>query len=750
MEKNRRENDLYIEVTYIKPSCLFKGEGVMSIEQEHMARRYYKEAGRVVHAGMDNKNIDKIDMFDYTDTYRRINGTDRKQILECIRMIERQADINSVQDILNCAHMGIALYKYLSDRDIFKFDIWSQGAAEITGYNIEEVNGEHLKASPDMIEGHRQAFKSLREELRQNPGIILTQEKDFNTPYGKRKTVSMTSTGIHRGEDFYILSLLKDITTEREMERRIKESEKRFKDFFELSPEASFIFTVSKILLVNNAAVQLLGYSSKEALIGLNILDIVHHKCKKNAQVRLQQNEFTIGELYNTKLITNDGHVIDAEVALAVLDYEGQKAVHASIRNVTKRMEFERKLKKSEEGYRKIVNLLPDPVYIFDGKKIIYGNASYIRFMKAKDERELIGKNHCQLLYLDDERIHQLNEILEEVSRTENIGVWEGMLQRRRDDEYIYISASIIKIPNASVKEFMIIVKDLEDLRRNEEMKLRYAENRRQLEETLEYDKQRTEFFCNLSHELRTPINVILGAAQMSSITMNGYEQLKEDGKLFRYVDIIKQNCLRLIRMTNNLIDITRIDFGYFNMKYVKDDIVSAIEKITTSVSEYVQNKGLQLIFDTDTEERIIAFDYEKLERILLNLLSNAVKFTEAGGCIYVNVKNTSTHVSISVRDTGIGIPEDMQEKIFQRFMRVDESLSRNAEGSGIGLSIVKSLVRMHNGEIALKSSPGEGSEFTISLPCSLQEDKEPAQNIITKNEECLEKVKVEFSDIYY
>jgi signal transduction histidine kinase len=168
------------------------------------------------------------------------------------------------------------------------------------------------------------------------------------------------------------------------------------------------------------------------------------------------------------------------------------------------------------------------------------------------------------------------------------------------------------------------------------------------------------------------------------------------------------------------------------------------------TVSEYVHNKGIQLIFDTDIEDRVIAFDYEKLERILLNLLSNAVKFTESGGNICVNVRNSEEYIYISVKDTGIGIPENMQEKIFERFVQVDMSLSRNAEGSGIGLALVKYLVEMHEGGISLKSTPGEGSEFTVKIPCCLKENTVAATIANGKNPVCLEKAKVEFSDIYF
>jgi len=697
-----------------------------------------------------NEYISNIEMH---SSLRKLENTgliDNNKILNCMRMLEHYNNISSVYDIINKSHMGIALYKYLKQKDMFEFEIWSQGLVEITGYSLDDVNNKRVIADKDRIIQHRDMFKSLMWELQNNPEAILVGEKDIISAKGEKKIISMSSTGAKRGQDFYILSLMKDVTYEREVERKVKESEKQFNDFFELSPEASFIYADGKILLANNAAVKLLGFDSKEQLINLNILDFVHSDYRKTAELLMQCKKFVAGEVYSIRFVTHQGQTIDAEVALAVLDYEGQNAVYICVRNITKRVEIERRLIKSKESYRRLLNLLPDPIYVYDGKKIIYVNDSVIRLMKVKDKSELIGKRHRDLINMDENMINCFGKVLDNVIRTNDTGTWEGPLQRKKDGEYIYVRVSVIKVPTCNKLEFLIVVKDLEEIRRNEELKIRYEESKRQLDEAIEYDKQRTEFFCNLSHELRTPINVILGAAQMSTITMNGYAQLVEDERLHRYMDIIKQNCMRLIRMTNNLIDITKIDFGYFDMKYVKGNIVSAAEEITMSVSGYAQNKGIQLVFDTDIEEKVIAFDYEKLERIMLNLLSNAVKFTESGGYIYVNVKDGNKYISISVKDTGIGIPENMQERVFERFVQVDKSLSRNTEGSGIGLALVKYLIEMHEGSISLKSVPGEGSEFTIRIPCFLEENVESVAKASTSNEECIERAKVEFSDIYF
>jgi signal transduction histidine kinase len=143
------------------------------------------------------------------------------------------------------------------------------------------------------------------------------------------------------------------------------------------------------------------------------------------------------------------------------------------------------------------------------------------------------------------------------------------------------------------------------------------------------------------------------------------------------------------------------------------------------------------------------ACDYDKIERVILNLLSNAVKFTEKGGRISISLYSKNNCAYISVKDTGIGIPDEMKEVIFQRFRQVDKSFTRKCEGSGIGLSLAKSLVEMHHGSIKVKSKYGKGSEFIVKLPLILLDDNEIAAAVEDTASVCIDRTKIEFSDIY-
>ena len=264
----------------------------------------------------------------------------------------------------------------------------------------------------------------------------------------------------------------------------------------------------------------------------------------------------------------------------------------------------------------------------------------------------------------------------------------------------------------------------------------------------VEYSNLKTEFFSNMYHELKTPLTVIIGAIQLMEQTP--VSAASEPKKPCRQIQTIKQNCFRLLRLINNILDITKIESGYIKLHPVNCNIVYLIEEITQSVLPYSERKGLILEFDTEEEEIITAVDIDKIERIMLNLLSNAIKFTTTGGKVTVNVYKRNGNVYISVKDTGPGIPKSMQPLIFERFHQVNSSLTRS-EGTGIGLSIVKCFVEIHNGSITLNSQEGEGSEFLLELPVRLCECGPDGENGIKTDRQgkIIDSISIEFSDIY-
>jgi signal transduction histidine kinase len=266
-----------------------------------------------------------------------------------------------------------------------------------------------------------------------------------------------------------------------------------------------------------------------------------------------------------------------------------------------------------------------------------------------------------------------------------------------------------------------------------------------------QYDKMKNQFFSNLSHEFKTPINVIYSSAQLVESFERTLEDREFKNRAMKDMRVIRQNCYRLIRLVDNMIDVTRYDIGNFRMNVLSVDIVNVVENVSLSVVKFAEQKGVTIIFDTDVEEKDIYCDPNMIERMLLNLISNSLKFTDSGGFIYINIQDGSDKIAISVRDTGIGMPKDKLSVIFDRFRQLDTSLSRNHEGSGLGLSIVKALVEAHEGIITVSSELGIGTEFLIQLPVAAlcEQNKENDRALLENSRDTIQKIEVEFSDIY-
>ena len=268
--------------------------------------------------------------------------------------------------------------------------------------------------------------------------------------------------------------------------------------------------------------------------------------------------------------------------------------------------------------------------------------------------------------------------------------------------------------------------------------------------EIKEIEKAKTQFFANLSHEIKTPINIIYSCFQLLDINKRkGETELWNSYN--KYYGTIKQNCYRLLRLVNNLVDITKIDSGFMKLNFINYEIVSLVEDITLSIVPYVESKNITVLFDTYVEELVIKCDPESLERVILNLLSNAVKFSNENGNITVLLDANKDFVIIKVKDDGIGIAPEVSDYVFERFAQEDKSFNRKKEGSGIGLSLVKSLVELHGGVVYLEKSVEQGCEFVIKLPNKILDESknEEIKSIDIDNKPLIQKVNIEFSDIY-
>ncbi len=425
------------------------------------------------------------------------------------------------------------------------------------------------------------------------------------------------------------------------------------------------------------------------------------------------------------------------------------QGVVISLVDITARKTAEDGLRKSMERYEMLVDLSPFAIMIVRDGKIQFLNSAGVNLFQAESVEKLTGKPIGK--YLDLDGLMQADRQYQpQHGETGAIVPVEDVI-KRPDGTEINVEVMHVPVDYEDLPSQLVIFRDITYRKLSEKLQMDNEISKRLLEEAMTFDNLKNDFFGNISHEIRTPLNVIMSTLQLleSKIRNSGSKPAGVDLK--KHIGIIRQNCYRQLRLINNMIDITKMDSGFYEVKMQNQNIVNVVENITLSVSDYAKAKSIDLIFDTDVEEKIIACSPDCIERIMLNLLSNAVKFTDIGGSINVNMYDRQDRIQICVKDTGAGIPDGKLDIIFDRFRQVDKSLTRAHEGSGIGLSLVKSLVELHNGNISVNSKYGAGSEFIITLPVSTvpddAENREGCDAAALKSN--VERINLEFSDVY-
>lgn len=535
-----------------------------------------------------------------------------------------------------------------------------------------------------------------------------------------------------------------DITERKEKETKIKEREIKFTQIFDNSIDMIFVkkFVEDDTLQyieVNDTACNILGYS-KEEILKLTTLDLCPELRDKPHIIDQFSKEGQIAFELNYR--TKDQIDIPVEGTSKIFFINGEKYIVTTLRDIRQRKIAEETLKEAERHLGNLLKIAPYGIAVHDERTFTYVNAAAARIFGYENPEDMIGisiyKNIPEAYH---EKIYL--KIVQSLEAGSMIPTSEALFLRR-DDMFIDVEVTSTIYKDRDKKMMLSIIRDVTVRKQNEKLKIMIEEQEKQRKEAEEYENLRIEFFANLSHEMKTPLNLIFSSTQMIEL----YTQ--DDVDVHRYTKILRQNAYRMLRLINNLIDITKMDSNYYHLNLYNCDIINIVENITLSVANYVENRNVELIFDTNIEEKVMPIDPDAVERIILNLLSNAIKFTNCGDQIVVSMYEKKKGVQISVKDTGIGIPKDKINIIFDRFRQVDKSLTRNHEGSGIGLSLVKSLVNMHKGNIKVKSTQGKGSEFIIYLP-----DKSQDLSLSTVIQEKpsgadkVEKINIEFSDIY-
>lgn len=393
---------------------------------------------------------------------------------------------------------------------------------------------------------------------------------------------------------------------------------------------------------------------------------------------------------------------------------------------------FENRFMKNKKAVFNILNYLDDVVIIKDKKKILFINDAFER-LYGISINEINESNEVLVAY---DRIHPDDKkLFKNINYDEPLDKVARIIRKDNEIRWAWFRSNPIKDENNNTLRIVIIINDITN-KMNEEMEL---------------DKLKRDFFANLSHEFKTPINVIATSLQLLNFKIKNSEIINKYDYL-TYINSSQNNVFRMIKLINNLIDSVEIEAGFFryNPKFI--EIVSFIEEICIKASKIAIKKSIEIIFDTQIEEKIILCDLEHMERVILNILSNAIKFSENPGKIEVYIFSKNGMLEIKIKDNGIGISKDNLEFVFDRFKIINNRMTKISEGFGIGLYIAKKLAIINKGDIEISSELGVGTEVIVKIPDILDENYnlECALTEINNIDYLgVDRMKIEFSDIY-
>ena len=461
----------------------------------------------------------------------------------------------------------------------------------------------------------------------------------------------------------------------------------------------------SMIIEANDRATEIYQYA-REELIGLNMNKIRAPETLSysgNENRNLDEFGFATFEALHTR---KDETVFPVEISARKVDIEGVKYYQSICRDITERKQAEETLKESEDRFRKIFEESPVGIAM-TGKDmvIIRANSSFCK-MTGYSEDELKSftfRNFTHPDYIAEDEISLLKLVAEEIPayHTEKQYI-------RKDKEVIWGSSTVSIIHNNidEVQYFLIMVEDITE-RKQAEADLIAAK-----EKAEESDRLKTAFLHNVSHEIRTPMNAIIGFSALLNEPDNTEEERSQ------FIDIIFQSGGQLLSIINDIVDIANIESGQVKLNIKEINLNSSLRRLDEQFS-YKEEPGI-LSINLNTglpdNDSIILTDSTKLIQILSNLINNATKFTTAGSIDFGYVLKDG-FLEFFVQDTGIGIPPEHHDKVFDRFYQVDNMVSKKITGTGLGLSICKAYVELLGGRIGVNSTPGEGTTFTFTLP---------------------------------
>jgi PAS domain S-box-containing protein len=634
---------------------------------------------------------------------------------------EKNPDIRDVIELYNAFSQYAAALIY--DYNVKTGQIrWLGRIEDIVGYSREEfkkidINGWGELIHPDDREvAFRLLDKAQKEctaydttyRFRKKDGSYINiEDNGMFLPDEHKKAVRMIGT-------------MGDITPRKLAEAALKESEERYRNLVELSPDAIVVHSEGKVVFLNPAASIMFRVTNNEDILGKPIVDFVHedYRALVTERVKLMTETGKMIPLVHEKFKRYDGSVFDVEVVAMPLIYQGKPSYQVVIRDISERIQSELALHESELKYRALFERIPLGLYrTSPSGQIIDANPALIKILGYNSIDDIIKVNVNEI-YADQNEKAKISESLQ---KDEVVFGFESQM-KRSDGSIIWTRDTARSIKN-DLGDVQFYEGSLEDITPRKIIEDELIRAKEKAEET---DRLKSAFLANISHEIRTPMNGIIGFIEL--LQNKNLSETKKD----EYISIIDGCSHQMLKLMNDIIDVSKIEAGLVEYNISMVCINDLLDELYQSYKATLDERKLKitLVKSLENKKCCILTDKQKLSQVLNNIISNAIKFTLFGS-IEIGYVFLQPNIEFYVKDTGVGIPEENFELIFQRFNQPKLSFQKQYTGTGLGLSISKAYIELMGGKIWLESKLGKGSTFYFSIPYHVAEtEKEKLETI--------------------
>ena len=590
--------------------------------------------------------------------------------------------------------------------------LWTAGAERITGWKQEEILG---RTPPTIPPEHLQAFLEMVSlVVREGGQGWHLQELPQRHRDGSTFPMSITNSAMRddNGKICGVVSILMDLTAREQLlahteaMRLDMSAARRYRDLLEAAPDAILeVDRHGRIVLANHSVKRLFGYEPED-LVGqpVEILVPDHLKGAHHHQRSSYMDAPSIRPMGNgLKLSARraDGSQFPVEITLSPMRFTEGMHVAAAVRDITERERLSEDVARSAQQAQMLFDAYPVPAYVYDRESL--------QFLAVNDQAAAeYGYSREEFLERTALDIRPVEDQPQFLAAVCGDRAAEGQVLRHlhKNGSLFDVHTVVHDIVMHGRAARMVVAYNITERRRREE---ELQEAKRKAEAA---SLSKSEFLASMSHELRSPLHTITGFSELLEEEIEG--PLNEKQK--RFVQHINRDSHHLLALINDILDLSKIEAGRLEFLTEDFDANSVVEEVLGTIRPQADAKAITML-NTLPADIVLRADRLRFKQIVLNLFSNAVKFTPHNGQIGIAASWFRDQLAFTVWDTGIGIPREHSDAVFDVFYQAGTTTKGVREGTGLGLSISKRLVEQQGGQIWLESEPGRGSRFTFSMP---------------------------------